>query len=66
VAFERHVRRWLPDAEQVTIDCCGHVPQVECPEETNRRLLAFFADAERWEAQADERLAAGPGEIRAA
>jgi pimeloyl-ACP methyl ester carboxylesterase len=44
-AFERHVRRWLPSAEQVTIDCCGHVPQVECPEETNRRLLAFFAEA---------------------
>jgi pimeloyl-ACP methyl ester carboxylesterase len=51
-AFERHVRRWLPSAEQVTIDCCGHVPQVECPEETNRRLLAFFARAEQSPAEA--------------
>jgi pimeloyl-ACP methyl ester carboxylesterase len=41
--FGRHVRQWLPDAEQVTIDCCGHVPQVECPEETNALLLDFFA-----------------------
>ncbi len=46
-AFGRHVRRWLPDAEQVTLEACGHVPQVECPEQTNRLLLEFFARAER-------------------
>jgi pimeloyl-ACP methyl ester carboxylesterase len=46
-AFGRHVRRWLPGAEQVTIESCGHVPQVECPEETNRLLVDFFARAER-------------------
>ena len=45
--FSRHVRQWLPGAEQVTIDCCGHVPQVERPEETNALLLDFFARAER-------------------
>jgi pimeloyl-ACP methyl ester carboxylesterase len=41
-AFGRHVRRWLPSAEQVTIDACGHVPQVERPEETNGLLMRFF------------------------
>jgi pimeloyl-ACP methyl ester carboxylesterase len=45
-AFERHVRRWLPHAPQVTLDECGHVPQVECPERTNRLLMDFFADAD--------------------
>ena len=42
-AFSRHVREWLPHAEQVTIDACGHVPQVERPEETNSLLREFFA-----------------------
>jgi pimeloyl-ACP methyl ester carboxylesterase len=46
-AFSRHVRRWLPGAEQVTLDFCGHVPQVERPEETHRMLLRFFAQAEQ-------------------
>jgi len=46
-AFERHVRRWLPSAEQLTLDHCGHVPQVERPEETNELLLGFFAEAEQ-------------------
>jgi pimeloyl-ACP methyl ester carboxylesterase len=48
-AFGRHVRRWLPGAEQVTIPQCGHVPQVECAEETSRQLLDFFMRAERGE-----------------
>ncbi len=46
-AFERHVRRWLPSAEQVCLHHCGHVPQVERPEETNELLLGFFAEAEQ-------------------
>jgi pimeloyl-ACP methyl ester carboxylesterase len=45
-AFSRHVRKWLPSAEQVTLDCCGHVPQVERPEETNELLMDFFAQAQ--------------------
>lgn len=45
-SFGRHVRRWLPHAKQVTLDSCGHVPQVECPELTNRLLLEFFAGAD--------------------
>jgi pimeloyl-ACP methyl ester carboxylesterase len=46
-AFGRHVRRWLPSAEQVTVDGCGHVPQVERPEQTDELLMSFFARAER-------------------
>ena len=42
-AFSRHVRKWLPQAEQVIMPECGHVPQVECPEATNELLLDFFA-----------------------
>lgn len=72
-AFERHVSRWLPRAEQVKIECCGHVPQVECPEQTNRLLLSFFAraDPSAAEAEGSVREAAAPaacpgGETRAA
>ena len=46
-AFGRHVAKWLPDARQVTIDSCGHVPQVECPDQTNTLLVSFFNEAER-------------------
>ena len=45
-AFSRHVRKWLPAAEQVTLERCGHVPQVERPEEVNALLLDFFHRAE--------------------
>jgi pimeloyl-ACP methyl ester carboxylesterase len=41
-AFARHVSKWLPGAEQVVVDGCGHVPQVERPEETNKLLVRFF------------------------
>jgi pimeloyl-ACP methyl ester carboxylesterase len=46
-AFGRHVSRWLPSAQQITIDSCGHVPQVECSAQTNRALLRFFAGADQ-------------------
>ena len=32
--FRRHVAEALPGAEQVVLDGCGHVPQVERPEQT--------------------------------
>jgi pimeloyl-ACP methyl ester carboxylesterase len=41
--FARHVRKWLPSAEQIVLDDCGHVPQVERPEQTNGMLMRFFA-----------------------
>jgi pimeloyl-ACP methyl ester carboxylesterase len=42
-AFRHHVGRWLPSAEQVVLEGCGHVPQVERPERTNGLLERFFA-----------------------
>jgi pimeloyl-ACP methyl ester carboxylesterase len=57
-AFGRHVRKWLPQAEQVTIRPCGHVPQVECPEQTNRLLTSFFARAEQAPRATPGRIAA--------
>ncbi len=44
--FSRHVREWLPAAQQVTISGCGHVPQVERPDECNALLMDFFERAE--------------------
>jgi pimeloyl-ACP methyl ester carboxylesterase len=41
--FQRHVEKWLPGAEQVILDGCGHVPQVERPERTNGLLDRFFS-----------------------
>ena len=44
--FSRHVEQWLPTAEQITFEGCGHVPQVERPEQTNGLLRRFFAHAD--------------------
>ena len=41
--FSRHVERWLPGAEQIVLEGCGHVPQVERPERTNGLITRFFA-----------------------
>jgi pimeloyl-ACP methyl ester carboxylesterase len=41
--FRPHVERWLPQAEQVVLQGCGHVPQVERPDQTNGLLERFFA-----------------------
>ena len=41
--FRHHVEHWLPGAEQVVIEDCGHVPQVEHPEVTSELLHDFFA-----------------------
>jgi pimeloyl-ACP methyl ester carboxylesterase len=40
--FRRHVAQWLPAAEQIVLEGCGHVPQVERPERTNALLERFF------------------------
>ena len=37
--FSRHVRRWLPGARQVTFNGCGHVPQIERPEQTTALIV---------------------------
>jgi pimeloyl-ACP methyl ester carboxylesterase len=41
--FKRHVAQWLDGAEQIVLDDCGHVPQVERPEQTIGLLKRFFA-----------------------
>lgn len=41
-AFKRHVAQWLPRAEQIVLEGCGHVPQVERPEQTNGLLARFL------------------------
>ena len=46
-AFARHVTKWLPTAQQVTVPECGHLPQVEHPERTSELLTSFFAWAEQ-------------------
>jgi pimeloyl-ACP methyl ester carboxylesterase len=56
-AFGRHVSEWLPGAEQVVLQNCGHVPQVECPVQTNELLLDFFA-------RADQQTGSTPAVIR--
>jgi pimeloyl-ACP methyl ester carboxylesterase len=44
--FRRHVAAALPGAEQIVLDGCGHVPQVERPEQTAGMLRRLFAQAE--------------------
>ena len=42
ISFMKHVEDALPAARHVELDC-GHVPQMEAPEETHRAILDFFA-----------------------
>lgn len=44
--FRHHVREWLPGAEQVVIDRCGHVPQIERAEQTSGMVRRFFAQVD--------------------
>jgi len=41
VGFARHVHDVLPQARHLVLDC-GHVPQLELPEETHRATLSFL------------------------
>jgi pimeloyl-ACP methyl ester carboxylesterase len=43
--FARHVEQALPSARQVILDDCGHVPQVELPEQTNRLISEQISPA---------------------
>ena len=43
--FSRHVADALPTARQVILDDCGHVPQVELAEQTNRLIRTQIAAA---------------------
>jgi pimeloyl-ACP methyl ester carboxylesterase len=44
-AFSRHVADVLPDARQLVLNECGHVPQVELPDQTNKLLREYIHDA---------------------
>lgn len=43
--FSRHVETALPEASQVVLPECGHVPQVELPERTHELVREFIASA---------------------
>ena len=43
IAFARHVAEALPQARHVELDC-GHVPQMERPEQTHQAVSAFLAE----------------------
>ncbi len=43
--FSRHVGAALPDAPQVVLSECGHVPQIELPERTHDLVRGFMASA---------------------
>jgi len=40
--FSSHVGEALPDARQIVLEQCGHVPQVELPEDTNGLIHDFM------------------------
>jgi pimeloyl-ACP methyl ester carboxylesterase len=46
LAFSEHVRRALPQAEHVVLNC-GHVPQLEQPKQTHAALLRFLSGGRR-------------------
>jgi pimeloyl-ACP methyl ester carboxylesterase len=41
-SFCKHVAELLPDARQIVLEQCGHVPQVELPEDTNGLIHDFM------------------------
>jgi pimeloyl-ACP methyl ester carboxylesterase len=43
--FSRHVAAALPDAPQVVLSDCGHVPQIELSERTHHLIGEFLASA---------------------
>jgi pimeloyl-ACP methyl ester carboxylesterase len=55
--FSEHVARALPGAEQIVLENCGHVPQVERAEETAALIGDLFDRAEALNAGAGEAAA---------
>jgi pimeloyl-ACP methyl ester carboxylesterase len=45
LAFCQHVAEALPEARQVVLEKCGHVPQVELPEQANAAVHHFIGEA---------------------
>ena len=42
IGFRKHVEKALPSARHLELDC-GHVPQLEAPEQTHAAIREFFA-----------------------
>ena len=42
IGFQKHVKKALPSAEHLVLDC-GHVPQLEEPERTHEAIAEFFS-----------------------
>jgi pimeloyl-ACP methyl ester carboxylesterase len=67
LAFCQHVAEALPDARQVVLEECGHVPQVELPEQANPAVDHFIAEASASAAgRAAARIARAARRLRAA
>jgi pimeloyl-ACP methyl ester carboxylesterase len=45
LAFSRYVREALPNAREIVLEECGHVPQVELPQAANGAVREFIAQA---------------------
>jgi pimeloyl-ACP methyl ester carboxylesterase len=43
--FARHVSEALTEARQIVLEGCGHVPQVELPETTNRLIRELIRES---------------------
>ncbi|MGZ8665920.1 MAG: alpha/beta fold hydrolase [Solirubrobacterales bacterium] len=43
IGFRKHVERALPAARHLELDC-GHVPQMEAPQQTHQAIIDFFAE----------------------
>jgi pimeloyl-ACP methyl ester carboxylesterase len=66
-AFCQHVAQALPNARQVVLEQCGHVPQVELPEEANAVIEDFISSASAWApARAAARLGRAARRLRPA
>ena len=60
LAFSRYVRDALPDARQVVLEQCGHVPQVEHPVDANALVHDFIGRAQASRPSAPRSGSAGP------
>ena len=56
--------RVAPRAEQIVVDACGHVPQVERPEQTNGLVQRFFARVDALDVPARRARGTPPGGLR--
>ena len=57
IAFARHVERALPNANHLELNC-GHVPQIERPEDTHEAIRRFLTGARSASARPSARSAA--------